>query len=123
MIYRTIAIALVINTGILLFGLGIISQRFLDLLHYQKADGKWRLRALERLFINHGLIIGLGWLLTSSAFFYKPLLQLIETAHITVSWAYVLTGSFFFSLGFQFIGFGVLGVIFHTVISGIKDQA
>lgn len=123
MIYRLLTIVLLANVGVLLLGIGIAAQRFLDLLHYRKLLTKGTINGLENLILNHGLISGLIALLVSLAFFFKPLGQLITTSHIEVSWWIVLLGSFFFMLGFQLICFGVLGIIINTLLTNIKDKA
>jgi len=119
--YRLLMIVLLVNAGILLLGLGFISQRFLELLHYRKAVTNENLPLFESLLLNHGLILGLSSLVSSLLFFYKPLLQFIGHSSVSVNWFSVLAGSFFFWLGFQLISFGVMGIIFTTVNSNLKE--
>ena len=121
-IYRLLTIVLLANAGVLLLGIGFAAQRFLDILHYKELVNKGSLNKIENLVINHGLILGLISLIVSAFFFYTPMLQLLQTAHISVSWSRVLTGSFFFMLGFQMICFGTLGIIVNTLLLNIRDK-
>jgi hypothetical protein len=105
-----------------LLGIGFASQRFLDILHYNKLMNKGSLNTIENLVINHGLICGLGSLVVSAFFFHSPLLQLLHTAHIQVSWSRLLMGSFFFMMGFQLICFGTLGIIVNTLLLNFRDK-
>ncbi len=122
MIYRLLTIVLLGNVGMLLLGIGFAAQRFLDILHYKELLNKGTLNKFENLVINHGLLLGLLSLIVSSVFFFTPLSQLFQTAHIQVSWIRVLIGAFFFMLGFQLICFGALGIIVNTLLLNIRDK-
>ncbi len=122
MIYRLLTIVLLGNIGVLLLGIGFVAQRFLDLLHYRELVNKGLLNKIEDVVINHGLLSGLLSLIVAGSFFYTPLIQLFQTAHIQVSWSRVLMGSFFFMLGFQLICFGVLGIIINTLLLNLRDK-
>jgi xanthine/uracil permease len=120
-IYRLLIIGLLLNTGTLLLGLGYISQRFLELIHYRKPEPKRKSGFTENLFLNHGLLLGMLILTGATYVFIDIFSNFMNSSQAVSSWPSLVVGTFMFLLGFQLISFGVMGIIFGAVNSYLGE--
>lgn len=122
MVYRLVTILVLLNTGILIVGMGYVCQRFLDLLHYEQLEDHGWTGRFEKFLLSHGMLVGSGLLLVAAALLVGPFFELLRDGAITAHWFQVMAGTFVFASAFQFICFGFAGLISLILHINFRDR-
>ncbi len=108
MIYRLVAVAVAITTGINLVAVGAISQQTVAMIHEDLEPARGPRRWLNRILLNFLIPWGMLAALAGVALNWSSLLQYARTGQVTSHWIYVLAGGLLVTIGVAFISFGVL---------------
>lgn len=108
MIYRLVAVAVAMTTGINLVAVGLLGQQAVGLIHGDftppRGFRRWLDRVLHRFLVPWGMLA----ILAGVALNWSSLVEYATTRQITAHWIYVLTGGLLVTIGVEFISFGVM---------------
>jgi hypothetical protein len=115
MIYRLVAVAVALTSGVALLAIGLLAQQTVHLIH-EDYDPPRGLRGwLHNLIARRFSWIGAGLVLAGILLNGRSLVQYVSTGQVTAHWIYVLTGGLLVTLGIEFIAFAVLSRALDTL--------
>jgi glycosyltransferase involved in cell wall biosynthesis len=115
MIYRLVAVAVGLVTGVNLLAVGVLSQQTVALLHEDYEPAKARRRILNRVLLKYLIPWGVIAALAGVALNARGILEYLRTGHVTTHWIYVITGGLLVTLGVEFVSFGVLARVLNIL--------
>jgi glycosyltransferase involved in cell wall biosynthesis len=117
MIYRLVAIAVALTTGMTLIAVGVLSQQTVSVIHDDFAEPgairRFLNRTLLRRFVPVGTLLGLAGIALNA----RSVVEYATTGQVTAHWVYVLTGGLLVTLGISFMAFGVMARILNILIA------
>jgi hypothetical protein len=120
MVYRLVSGFVLINVGVLLLSAGQIAKGFLGLIHYPSNAQKPEFS--QKLFLQHGLLVGLVFFLLSGLVLWAPFMEWLSTGSIATPWYVFLMGQLLFLLAFIFVASGALGVVYRLISLQISKK-
>lgn len=120
MVYRLVSGFVLINVGVLLLSAGQIAKGFLGLIHYPA--GIQKPAFAQKLFLQHGLLVGLVFFILSSWILWAPFTQWLNIGSIATPWYVFLMGQLLFLLAFIFTASGALGVVYRLISLQISKK-
>ena len=115
MIYRLVAVAVALTTGVALVAIGLLAQQTVHLIH-DDFEAPHGLRGLlHNLIARKFGWIGAVLVLAGVVLNGPSLVQYVTTGQVTAHWVYVLTGGLLVTLGIEFAAFKVMSRALDTL--------
>lgn len=115
MIYRLVAVAVALTSGVALVAVGVLAQQVMHLIHDDFSPPRRFRRLLYLLFGKRFAFGGLALALAGVLLNIRSVAQYVTTGEVTVHWIYVLTGGLLVTLGLEFAAFALLARALGTL--------
>jgi glycosyltransferase involved in cell wall biosynthesis len=108
MIYRLVAVAVALTSGVALVAIGLLAQQTVHLIHEDFEPPRGLRGMLHNIVAQKFSSIGVALVFAGVLLNGGSLVQYVKTGQVTAHWVYVLTGGLLVTLGIEFVAFAVL---------------
>lgn len=108
MIYRLVAVAVAVTSGVALVSIGLLAQQTVSLIHDNLTPPGGLHGLLHQLLARRFAVVGIVLALAGVLLNGPSLVEYVSTGHVSAHWIYVLTGGLLVTLGIELVAFAIL---------------